>query len=190
MQEFALTSDRISFRSLDEPQVAEIHRLQNSECGHEIAGMLDFEPTWAPMTLDQVKAKLEEARKEERTAVFSIWSNANEFVGVGHFAADWDPQSPFIHVIVWPKYRRKGHGSEAARLLLEACFGQSQARVVSGWVAEWNQAGLTFAESLGFKKCGVQRRAGIRDGRFFNGAFLDILRSEYLERRSRKKGAR
>jgi len=186
MQEFALTSERISFRSLEEPQIAEIHRLQNLECRHEVSDMLDFDPAWAPMSLDQVKAKLEEARKEERTAVFSIWSKAQEFVGVGRFSADWDPQSPFIHVLVWPKHRRNGHGSEAVRLLLEACFGQSQARVVSCWVPEWNQGGLAFAESLGFKRCGVQRRAGIRDGRFHDGVFLDMLRGEYLERRSRK----
>ncbi len=187
MREFALSSERLFLRSVEEEEIAEIRSLQNGGCRYEISGLLEFDPAWAPMSTDQVKAKLEEIRKEERNAVFGILSTGEELVGMGRFSADWDPQCPFLAVVIWPEHRRKGFGSEAATLLLEMCFGQSVARVVSCWIPEWNQDGLAFAESLGFKRCGIERRAGMRDGRFFNGVFLDMLRSEYLEQRARKE---
>jgi RimJ/RimL family protein N-acetyltransferase len=187
MTGFALSSERLFLRSVEEAEIAEIRALQNGECRYEISGMLDFDPAWAPMSTDQVKSKLEEVRKEERTAVFAIWSTGEELIGMGRFSAEWDPQCPFLQVVVWPEHRRKGFGSEAAALLLELCFGQSVARVVSCWVPEWNRDGLAFAESLGFRRCGIERRAGIRDGRFFDGVFLDMLRGEYFDRRAHKE---
>ncbi len=185
MGEFALSSKRFSLRSVEDEEVAEIRDFQNGECRYEVSGMLDFDPAWAPMSTAQVKSKLEEILKEPRTAVFGIRSTGDELVGVGRFDAEWDPQSPFLQVVVWPEHRRKGYGTEVAGLLLEMCFGQSVARVVGCWVPEWNREGLAFAESLGFRRCGVERRAGMRDGRFFDGVFLDLLRGEYLERRGR-----
>jgi len=189
MREFALASERLCLRSVEAAEIAEIRNLQNGDCRYEISGMLDFDPAWAPMSTDQVKAKLEEVRKEDRTAVFAIWSAREELVGLGRFGAEWDPQCPFLQVVIWPEHRRKGLGTEAATLLLELTFGQSVARVANCWVPAWNTDGLAFAESLGFRRCGIERRAGMRDGRFYDGVFLDMLRGEYLERRE-KEGAR
>ena len=179
-------SGRVTFRSLESAQLEEIHRRQNGECREEVSDLLDFDPPWAPMSLDQVKAKIDEKRKEERTAMIAVWADSDGFVGMGYHTAAWDTWCPQSYVIIWPEHRRKGYGREAATLLLAACFEGSLARAVACTAPGWNPAGAAFAESLGFKKAGVQRRAGIRDGRFYDSLFFDILRDEYLALRPQR----
>ncbi|MFQ5910846.1 MAG: GNAT family N-acetyltransferase, partial [Thermoplasmata archaeon] len=79
---------------------------------------------------------------------------------------------------------RKGYGTEAATLLLDSCFSHYWAHVVGCSVPDFDEGGLAFAEKLGFKRQGVQRRAGFVDGKFFDSVFLDILRNEFLTARS------
>ena len=137
------------------------------------------------MSINQIKAKIDEFLKEERNLLFGIWSKENEFIGLAYYIASWDTWSPFFSVIIWPEYRRKGYGSEATRLILEAAFNQSIGHAVSVLVPEWNLAGIAFLESQDFKRAGTQRRTGIIDGKFYDGFFFDILRDEYLSRHSR-----
>jgi len=63
------------------------------------------------------------------------------------------------------------------------------AHVVGAYVPDFSREGLAFAESLGFQRAGVERRAGMKDGRFFDGVFLDLLRREYEGHRESRKGA-
>lgn len=181
------SSERIELRSIEDEQVAVIRTYQNGECKEQISGMLDFDPLWAPMSDEQVKAKLDERRKEDRTALFGIWSE-DEFLGLGHFSADWDTLCPNIHVLIWPEHRRKGYGTEAVTLLLDSCFNHYWAHVVGCGVPDFDEVGLAFAEKLGFKRQGVRRRSGVVDGRFFDSVFLDILRDEFLAMRSQGGG--
>ena len=122
----------ISFRSIEQAELEEIHRRQNGadEC-KELSGWLDFDLPWAPMSLDQVKGKLDERRKEARTAFMAVYTRSGAFVGVAYYSAEWDPWCPFVNVFIWPEHRRKGYGTEAARMLLAKCFGESVAHVVS-----------------------------------------------------------
>jgi RimJ/RimL family protein N-acetyltransferase len=177
------TTKRIELRSVEDEQVAVIRAHQNGECKGHVSGMLDFDPRWAPMSDEQVKAKLDERRKKDRTALFGIWSK-DEFLGLGLFSADWDTLCPHIHVLIWPEHRRKGYGTEAATHLLESCFNHYWAHVVGCGVPDFDEGGIAFAEKLGFKRQGVERRAGIVDGKFFDDVFLDILRDEFLSARS------
>jgi len=179
-----LSSERIEFRSIEDEQVGVIHKHQNGACREEISGLLDFDPPWALMSRDHIKTKLDEDRKEDRSVLTGIWSKDEELVGLGCFSAGWDTLCPHIHVLIWPEHRRKGYGSEAARLLLEASFNHYYARVVGCSVPDFDEGALAFAEDLGFKRQGFRRRAGVVNGRFFDLVSLDILRSEYLTKKS------
>ncbi|TET91356.1 MAG: N-acetyltransferase [Methanomassiliicoccales archaeon] len=181
-----LSSERIELRSIESEHLDEIHRYQNGECKMEISSILNFDPPWAPLSKDQIKAKLDEARKEDRTVLTGIWSDQNEFIGLAFFGAAWDPWNPHIQVLIWPDRRRKGFGAETARLLLEASFNHYLAHVVGCSLPDWNEEGIAFAESLGFQKQGVRRRAGVFDGDFYDLVYLDILRDEYLSVRSKE----
>ena len=179
-----ISSENIEFRSIEESEIDLIHKHQNGDCREDLSQMLDFDDIWAPMSKDQIKEKVEEVRKEERTLIFSIWTRDGQCIGMADYTARWDPWCPHFGILIWPEFRRKGHGKEAAVLLLRACFERSLAHNVGGWCAEWNSAGLAFAEKLGFTKVGIMRRCGFRNGEFTNGIFFDMLRPEYMAKYS------
>ena len=188
MQLHNLHSELVEFHALDDAQLAEIQKHQNQDTNTdlslEMSELLESELPWVPLSLGQVKAKFEEVQKESRRAVFGVWAK-NRFVGLGYFAADWDPWSPFIAVLIWPAHRRNGFGKETAKLLLRAAFEHSIAHVVECTVPEWNPAGIAFVESLGFKRAGAARRSGVIDGKFYDRLFFDMLRSEFEELKSK-----
>lgn len=94
----------------------------------------------------------------------------------------WDALSPWAGVAVLPERRRRGIGTEAAGLLVDHLFRDTVAHCVQFWVADWNDAGLAFAESLGFAVAGRVRRMGVRDGRYYDAIPFDLLRREWEDR--------
>jgi RimJ/RimL family protein N-acetyltransferase len=170
----------VTLRSLEERELATVHRQQNGGCRYEISELLDHDTPWAPMSLDQVREKVANVRGKDRTALVALWAESDECIGLGWSSAEWDPWAPGIHVVIWPEYRRKGYGTEAARLLLDLGFAESPAHSMTAYVPDWCAEGLAFAESLGFRRSGAMRRVGRREGRFFDGEFFDLLRDEYL----------
>ena len=101
-----ISSKTVEFRSLEEPEIIEIHKRQNAESTYELSDLLDFSPPWGPMTLDQVKEKLAEERKRPRTALFSLWSKEN-FIGIATWSSAWDTWCPRIEIIIWHEHRKK-----------------------------------------------------------------------------------
>ncbi len=176
-----LSSDRVQFRSIEEEQLEAIHKHQNTDCTYDISMELDLDPSWAPATKEQIKAKLEEFQKKDRTSIFAIYSKDDEFIGTAAYSASWDPWNPRIGVIIWPEHRRKGFGTETAKLLMRAAFDDSVAHVLSAGVAGFSEEGIAFAESLGFQKQGAMRRAAVFNGEFIDHVFFDMLRKEYDE---------
>ncbi len=176
-----LSSDRILFRSIEQEQLEEIHRRQNTDSTYDISMELDLDLPWVPATLDQIKTKIEEVQKKDRTSIFAVYSKDDEFIGTAAYGASWDPRNPHIGVIIWPEHRRKGYGTEAAKLLLKATFDDSVAHVVSTGLSEFSDDGIAFAESLGFKNQGAMRRAAVFNGKFIDHIFFDMLREEYNE---------
>ena len=186
-----ISSERIEFRSVEDSDIDLIHQHQNGGCREDISEMLDFDATWAPMSKAQVKEKVDEMRKEERKLMFAIWTRGKgdvedqggkdgQCIGLADYNARWDPWAPHFGVLIWPEVRRKGYGRETALLLMKATFGRSLAHNLSGWCAEWNKAGIAFAEALGFSRAGVMRQCAVRDGKLVNALFFDMLRPEYL----------
>ncbi len=182
------TSELVELISIEEEQLEEIHRLQNGELALELSEFMNLPISWVPLSLSEIRAKIEEMRKEERTSIFSIWSKNNEFVGLGYFSANWDPWCPYMNVIIWPQFRRRGYGRETAMLLLDAAFNNSIAHVVGCSAPDWNSDGIAFATSLGFKKAGAGRRFGIIEGKFFDQLYFDMLRDEYMAGHARQAG--
>ena len=179
-----LSSDIIRFRSIEQEQIETIHKRQNEDCTEDVSYFLENDQYWTPMSKDQIKTKIEEIQKKDRTSIFAIMSTDDQFIGIAIFGAGWDPWSPYFHVLVWPEHRRKGLGTEAANILLDASFNNYQAHVTCCTLLDINEGGTAFAESLGFKNQGAQRRVGMSKGRYVDSIHFDILKDEYLEIRS------
>lgn len=171
----------ITFKSLEEPEIIEMKERQNTDCAFEISELVDFDPFWAPISLEQLKEKLKEKQKRPRTGIFSIWTEkANQFIGVAQWSASWDTWCPDAGVIIWPEYRRKGYGTEVAEKLLDICFIQNPGHGIVTGAPEWNDASLNFIKSLGFKDCGRMRRLGMKDNEYYDLIFFDLLKNEYM----------
>ena len=173
----------IEFKSIEEPELIEIHKRQNGECDYELADLLDADPPWAPMTLEQVKEAISKNQKKDRTSVFSIWAD-NSFVGIGAWSSNWDTWGPWNYIFIWPEHRRKGYGAHAARILIDRSFSDSPAHALDTGAPEWNLPAIGFIKSLGFKDAGRMRSSGMKDGKYYDDIIFDMLKSEYQGRSS------
>jgi len=180
------TSSKLSFRSLEEQDIIEIHKRQNNECTRELAEVFDNRPRWSLLSLAQIKESLAEEQKKQHTTLFSIYAG-EEFVGVGEWSGRWDTWAPYSWFIIWPEHRQRGHGTEVARTLLDRCFLENPGHVVTSAANEWNKAATSFLRSFGFKEIGKMRQVGMEKGKYFDLLFFDLLKSEYL---GKDKGVR
>ena len=178
----------IEFKSIEEPELVEIHKRQNGDCNHELSDLFDNEPAWAPMALEQVKETISKNQKKDRTSMFSIIAD-DIFVGIGAWSSNWDTWGPWNYVIIWPEHRRKGYGTEAAKMLLARSFNENPAHALDTGTAEWNSPAIAFIKSLGFKEAGRMRISGMKDGKYYDDLIFDILKTEYLECSSIPEGS-
>jgi RimJ/RimL family protein N-acetyltransferase len=164
---------------LEDADIAELHRRQNTDCTEELSELLDNKPVWTPLTLGQVKEKIAEEQKKPCTAVFAI-CHGEEFIGIVEWSGSWDTWAPYAWFMIWPEHRRLGYGTQASKMLLDRSFLQNPGHVVSTVATDWNMPAIQFLKSIGFKDSGRMRRAGLREGRYFDIIFFDQLKSEHL----------
>jgi RimJ/RimL family protein N-acetyltransferase len=172
------TSPGIELRSLCEQEIVEIHRQQNSHCPAELADFLDVDPPYLPLTLEKVKNTVAEYNRKERTYLSGLFTHDGHLVGLAFYGAEFDAAWPWLSVLIFPEHRRKGFGRAAADELLEKAFGQTHAHSACCHIPGWSEAGLAFAPKVGFKPAGRGRRSYLMDGKFVDGFYFDMLRSE------------
>ena len=80
----------------------------------------------------------------------------------------------------------KGYGEEALRLLLEYCFiNMHMERITVEYLLDCKQA-EALCDKIGFRKEGILRNAGKKEGRYVNLCSTSMLRAEYFEKCSRR----
>jgi len=137
-------------------------------------------PDDVPLSMSQVEALTKKWGEETREAHLGIeLTDKNELIGHAEFEWSWDPMAPWMSIVIARPYQRQGHGTQVAQLIMEYLFENTPAFSISGWMASWNQAGRSFSEKLGFKESGRTRREGFREGAYYDGILVDILRPEY-----------
>ncbi|MDH3943551.1 MAG: GNAT family N-acetyltransferase [Anaerolineae bacterium] len=139
-------------------------------------------PNSGPLTQASIKVCLEDWSERDKKMVAAI-TPAGEDRVIGHVGGSWkwDPLLSSVWLVVDPREQRKGFGSEALQLMLGYIYENLPANNISLWVSDWNEAGLAFGRSQGFKECGVMRRAGLRDGAFYGEVVMDLLRREWIK---------
>lgn len=100
-------------------------------------------------------------------------------VGLATVGWWWDAHTPWANVVIDPSHQRRGHGSAAARLILGRLFGDTQALLVEYGAPSWDADALSFADSLGGDRIGVNRRTGIRSGRYVDTVRFALSRATW-----------
>ncbi|UCD98904.1 MAG: GNAT family N-acetyltransferase [Chloroflexota bacterium] len=138
-------------------------------------------PEEVPLSLIQAEAIIKRWAEKENEAHLAIeLSDRGELIGHTEFEWNWDPQAPWVSIVIARPQQRQGYGIQVMRLILEYLFESTPAHNISSWMADWNKAARSFAKKLGFQESGRSRREGFRSGRYFDGILVDILRPEYL----------
>jgi RimJ/RimL family protein N-acetyltransferase len=137
----------------------------------------------APLSQKQVEEICARWAEEKAGFHFAIVQRETQAL-IGHAQVEWgwDPHAPGLAVVIAPAHRRQRYGSEVLDLLLQYLFEHTPAHNVSAWFADWNEPARQFFSYHGFKEGGGMRRAGIREGRYFDMRCADLLRSEWHAR--------
>jgi RimJ/RimL family protein N-acetyltransferase len=139
-------------------------------------------PDYLPLSRQQVTKIVEKwCQAEDGLNLAVVLRDGGNLIGHAECDWEWDPHNPSVSVVIDPAYQRQGFGSQALSLLLAYLYGYTPAHNVSCWIADWNQPALAFAAHHGFRECGRTRRAGIRQGAYFDVVVLDILRAEWQQ---------
>jgi len=137
-------------------------------------------PEEVPLSTTQVEEIIKAWGQEKREAHLGIeLTDKHELIGHVEFEWSWDPMAPWMSIVIARPFQRRGYGTQVAQLVLGYLFENTPANSISGWMADWNKAGSAFSRKLGFTESGRPRREGFREGAYFDGILVDILRSEY-----------
>ena len=179
---FPFQGEQISLRAFEPDDVSALHAYLNHP---ELAGRR-YIPWGLPAEFPLSKKQVESIYKkwsEEKKGVHLAVLLRGTLEMIGHAECDWgwDPHCPQVAVVIKPAHQRKGCGSEVLQTLVSYLFKNTTAHNINGWMAEWNRSARGFAEAHGFKESGRWRRDGIRDGKYYDGILVDILRPEWAE---------
>lgn len=167
---------------------ADLQALQEHLNHPELAGRRYIPwqfPEDLPLTDKQIEGIFDRWIVEERALHLAVRLREGQaLIGHAELEWDWDPHCPYLALVIAPPYQRQGYGSEALYCLMRYLFENTLAHNVTGWVADWNQPALDFAQKHGFQLCGRSRREGMRMGAYYDGILFDILRPEWRARQA------
>jgi RimJ/RimL family protein N-acetyltransferase len=137
---------------------------------------------YLPLSRQQVGKIVEKwSQTEEGVNLAVVHRESGSAIGHAECSWEWDPHNPSVSLVIDPAYQRKGYGSQVLRLLLAYLYEYTPAHNVTCWIADWNQPALAFAAHHGFQECGRSRRAGIRQGTYFDVVVMDLIRAEWQQ---------
>ena len=140
-------------------------------------------PEREPLSHKQVEGVYQKwIEEEEGLRLAVVHRESGDLLGHARCDWEWDPHCPDVAVVTAPTQQRQGYGSEALGLLLRYLFENTVAHNVACWIDDWNEPGLRFAARHGFQQNGRMRRAGVRQGRYYDVIIADMLRPEWLAR--------
>ena len=98
--------------------------------------------------------------------------------------AQWGPTDgsvcPAIGIALFPRFRGKGYGTIAQRLLADHLFREYGVHRVQSDTADDNPAEQRALEKAGFVREGIVRDAEERDGKYHDHLLYGLLRKEWL----------
>lgn len=128
------------------------------------------------ITLEGEKKYLEENSSPEATFVI-VTLEDNKMIGtVSLESINWLNRTATLGVFIGDKdYRSKGYGTEAIRLLLDYGFNYMNLHNI-----HLNLMSFNIRAQKCYKKCGFKETGRIRESRFINGRYYDVITMDIL----------
>jgi len=152
----------------------------------EDAGFLRLQGTdvAAPRSAERITAELERISEESDSVMFAIRPlQTDELIGtVGFYEIEWANGNAWLGIGIGDRRNwGKGYGADALRLILRHGFGEMNLHRISLTVIAYNTRAIALYERFGFRREGVFREFGCRDGRRYDLLLYGLLRSEWAE---------
>lgn len=150
----------------------------------EFARFYDTYPA-IPLAEKEVAKTIEEYNDDEEKLMLGLrLIEDDRLVGlVGFTELLWSNQVGTIFVGLGDSsLRGKGYASEAVRLVIEYSFSELNLHRLQLYVVDYNETAIKLYEKFGFKREGVFREFGFRDGRHYDQFLYGLLRSEWESR--------
>jgi RimJ/RimL family protein N-acetyltransferase len=154
---------------------------------HEDAGYLRLQETnrALPKSTAQIEAELDQLDGSADTILFGIRTRDNdELVGtVGFYEIEWSNQVAWLGMGIGDRGAwGKGYGTEALRLALQYAFDELNLHRLTLTVIDYNERAIALYEKAGFRREGVFREFGQRDGKRYDMYLYGLLRPEWEAR--------
>ena len=124
-----------------------------------------------------------EERKQGKVYTFGIITKRNEAKYIGNIRLkilnNISRRADISIGIFNPKYRNKGLGSEALKLVINFGFDTLNLLSMELRVFTNNTRAIATYEKLGFRKIGVRRKADFIEGKFLDDLMMDLLVEEW-----------
>jgi RimJ/RimL family protein N-acetyltransferase len=151
---------------------------------YEDAGYLRLQETnrAVPKSVAQIEAELEQFESSADTIVFGIRTRAeDELVGLlGFYEIEWSNQVAWLGMGIGDRNAwGKGYGTEALRLGLQYAFDELNLHRLTLTVIAYNERAIALYEKVGFRREGVFREFGQRDGKRYDMYLYGLLRPEW-----------
>lgn len=128
-------------------------------------------------TLDSEKKYLEENSSAKASFVIVTLDNDKMIGTIGLENISYSNRTAILGIFIGDKdYLSKGYGTEAIRLILDYGFNYLNLHSISLNLMGFNERALKCYEKCGFKQTGK-----IREHRFINGKYYDVLCMDILE---------
>jgi RimJ/RimL family protein N-acetyltransferase len=137
---------------------------------------------YLPLTLVEEQEFIDHLRNSDHDLALSIaLKESDRLIGVtGLHEIDYKNRHAGLGILIGDKSEwGKGHGTEAARLLIGYAFDTLNMNRVWLHVYEYNARGLRSYEKLGFQREGVLRQDNFRDGRYWDTIVMAVLRQDW-----------
>jgi RimJ/RimL family protein N-acetyltransferase len=179
---------RVRLTALDESDARTIARW------HEDVDYLRLQDTSAavPRTAADISSEITAESKAADTIVLAIrLVDGDELVGtLGFYEIEWSNQVAWLGLGIGDRSLwGQGIGSEAMQLALRYAFCELNLYRVQLTVIDYNARAIALYEKFGFKREGVFRQFGQRDGRRYDMILYGLLRPEWeAHQRSQPSG--
>jgi len=134
-----------------------------------------------PKSQAQIAADLE-PEKSSNTIVFAIRTVADgALIGtIGFYEIEWANQGAWLGMGIGERDAwGQGYGTEALHLALQYAFDELNLHRITLTVIAYNERAIALYEQAGFRREGVFREFGRRDGRRYDMVLYGLLRPEW-----------
>ncbi|MDD4903768.1 MAG: GNAT family protein [Candidatus Bipolaricaulis sp.] len=171
-----LVGERLYLRPLDEVDLDRCMRWVNDP------ELLPFLMRRTPMNRSAEREwLLQQGRSEANFSLAIVLKDGDRHIGNAglHGIHPFNRSAEFGILIGEADGRGRGHGTEAARLLIDHGFRELGLHRIQLHVYAFNERARRAYEKVGFRAEGTEREAYYRNGRFHDVIVMSILESEW-----------